>query len=88
MAVLRGVESGFSIARSAKLGILTATDDRGRVLAERDTIGTPFAIVIATVPVRHDATIYSRFGDWFAWLNIVVLVILMGMPLSARRLNA
>jgi apolipoprotein N-acyltransferase len=88
MAVLRGVESGFSIARSAKLGILTATDDRGRILAERDTIGTPFAIVIATVPVRHDATIYSRFGDWFAWLNIVVLVILMGMPLSARRLNA
>ena len=35
MAILRGVESGFSIARSAKLGILTATDDRGRVLAQR-----------------------------------------------------
>jgi apolipoprotein N-acyltransferase len=88
MAVLRGVESGFSIARSAKLGILTATDDRGRVLAERDTLAIPFATVIATVPVRHDATIYSRFGDWFAWLDIVFLVILMLMPLAAPRLNA
>jgi apolipoprotein N-acyltransferase len=88
MAVLRGVESGFSIARSAKLGILTATDDRGRILAERNTIGTPFATIIATVPLRHDATIYSRFGDWFAWLNIVVFVILMVMSLSAARLNA
>jgi apolipoprotein N-acyltransferase len=88
MAVLRGVEGGFSIARSAKLGILTATDDRGRILAERDTLATPFATVIATVPVRHDATIYSRFGDWFAWLDIVVLVILMVMPLAAPRLNA
>jgi apolipoprotein N-acyltransferase len=88
MAVLRGVESGFSIARSAKLGILTATDDRGRILAERNTIGTPFATVIAAIPVRHDATIYSRFGDWFAWLNIVVLGILIVMPLSAQRLNA
>ena len=48
MAVLRGVESGFSIARAADLGILTATDDRGRVLAERDTvgIGAPFATVV------------------------------------------
>ena len=88
MAVLRGVESGFSIARSAKLGLLTATDDRGRILADRNTLAVPFATVIATVPVRHDATMYSRFGDWFAWLDIVVLAILMVMPLSARRLGA
>jgi apolipoprotein N-acyltransferase len=88
MAVLRGVESGFSIARSAKLGLLTATDDRGRILADRNTLAVPFATVIATVPVRHDATIYSRFGDWFAWLDIVVLAVLMVMPQSARRLGA
>ncbi len=80
MAVLRGVESGFSIARSAKLGILTATDDRGRILAERNTLTAPFAIVVAAVPVRHDATVYSRFGDWFAWLDIVILFILLAMP--------
>jgi apolipoprotein N-acyltransferase len=87
MAVLRGVESGFSIARSAKQGILTATDDRGRILAERGSLTAPFATVIATVPVRHDATIYSRFGDWFAWLDIVVFIILLVMPLSARPLT-
>ena len=75
MAILRGVESGFSIARSAKLGILTATDDRGHILAERNTIGPLFATAIANVPVRHDATLYSQFGNWFAWLCIVLLVI-------------
>ncbi len=85
MAVLRGVEGGFSIARSAKLGILTATDDRGRILAERNTLTVPFATVIATIPVRHDATIYSRFGDWFAWLDIVALIILLIMPLSTEK---
>jgi apolipoprotein N-acyltransferase len=74
MAILRGVESGFSIARSAKLGILTATDDRGRILGERRTIGPAFASVVATVPVRHDATIYSRFGNWFAWLCILLFL--------------
>jgi apolipoprotein N-acyltransferase len=84
MAIMRGVEGGFSIARSAKQSILYATDDRGRVIAERDTGFTPFATVIATVPVRHDATIYSRFGDWFAWLDLALLIALLGMPLIAR----
>lgn len=75
MAILRGVESGFSIARSAKLGVLTATDDRGRVLAQRNTLGPAFASVIVDVPVRHDATLYSRFGNWFAWLCAILFVL-------------
>lgn len=74
MAVLRGVEGGFSIVRSANLGILTATDDRGRILAELDTImGPPFVTLIENVPVRHELTIYSRFGDWFAWLCMAMV---------------
>ena len=84
MGIMRGVEGGFSIARSAKKSILYATDDRGRIIAERDTAFAPFATVVATVPVHHDVTIYSRFGDWFAWLNLALLTILLGMPLIAR----
>jgi apolipoprotein N-acyltransferase len=75
MAILRGVESGFSIARSAKLGMLTATDDRGRVLAERDTIGPSFATAVADIPVRHDSTLYSRFGDWFALVCVALVFV-------------
>lgn len=84
MAIMRGVEGGFSIARSAKKSILYATDDRGRVIAERDSGFVPFATVVAVVPVRHDATIYSRFGDWFAWLNLGLLAGLLGVPLITR----
>ena len=84
MAILRGVESGFSIARSAKLGILTLTDDRGRVLAERDTIGPQFATVIANIPVHHDATIYSRFGNWFGYLCSLLLLATLFSMFSAK----
>lgn len=85
MAVLRGVESGFSIARSVKLGTMTATDDRGRVLAERDTImGPPFATLIVDIPVRHDATIYSRFGNWFGWLCVLLLVVSLLLMAKSR----
>jgi apolipoprotein N-acyltransferase len=77
MAILRGVESGFSIARAPKQGILTVTDDRGRVLAERETNAAPFTSLLATVPVHHDDTIYARYGDWSAWTNIAGLLTLI-----------
>ena len=75
MAVLRGVEDGFSMARAAKQGILTVTDDRGRVLAERRTGEEPFTTLVAQVPVRHDTTFYASFGDWFAWLCMATVVV-------------
>jgi apolipoprotein N-acyltransferase len=77
MAILRGVEDGFSIARSPKQGILTVSDDRGRVLAQQKSNSEPFVALVATVPVHSDRTIYDRFGDWFAWLNVGLFVLLM-----------
>ena len=76
-AILRGVEDGFSIARAARHGILSISDDRGRVLSERATGSTPLAVLIAAIPVEHEATFYSRFGDWFAWLSLVALVVVI-----------
>src|SRR5208282_946943 len=43
IAIMRGVESGFSIARAARGGYLTVTDNRGRVLAETQSGSAPFA---------------------------------------------
>jgi apolipoprotein N-acyltransferase len=85
MAILRGVESGFSIVRAPKAGILTVSDDRGRVLAEIDSKSAPFASLLAAVPVRHDGTIYARFGDWFAWMNIAALIALTVTAVTRRR---
>ena len=85
MAVMRGIESGFSIARAAKEGLLTVSDDRGRVLAERTSASAPFATLVASAPVRHDQTLYARLGDWFAWLNIGLLLgILASMRVGGR----
>ena len=74
MAILRGVESGFTIVRDPKQGILTVSDDTGRVLAERWSGAEAFTTMMAAAPVQHSNTIYSRFGDWFAWLNVATAV--------------
>jgi apolipoprotein N-acyltransferase len=84
MAVMRGVESGFTIARSAKQGLLTVSDDRGRILAQQDAATVHFASLLATAPVRHGDTLYARWGDWFAWLNIVGLIVILLSPTRKR----
>jgi apolipoprotein N-acyltransferase len=74
MALMRGVEGGFTLVRDAKVGLLTASDDRGRILAEQSTLSDgALTTMLATVPVRHDATLYQRWGDWFAWVDLAVL---------------
>ncbi|HWY24974.1 MAG TPA: nitrilase-related carbon-nitrogen hydrolase, partial [Nevskia sp.] len=81
MAVMRGVESGFSIARAAKLGLLSLSDSRGRVLAQAPTGGAEFASLLGTIPVQHERTLYAARGDWFSWLVLGLLLLsLLSLP--------
>lgn len=72
MAVMRGIENGFAVARAALRGKLTLSDDRGRIIAETsDEYGD--ASLIGAVPLHASRTIYARCGDWFAWLDLAML---------------
>ena len=74
MAIMRGVENGYTVARAAKRGFLTVSDNRGRVLSEkRTTAQEAFSTMVATVPVHHANTLYQSWGDWFAWLDVALL---------------
>jgi apolipoprotein N-acyltransferase len=76
MAVLRGVESGFAIARSAKQGLMTISDNRGRILAQQHS-ATGVATLVGEITLSDDHTPYSRFGDWFAWLGLTATGVLI-----------
>jgi len=83
LSLMRGVEDGFSMVRDAKNGLLTASDDRGRILAETPT-RTDGALVtmLARVPVRYDSTLYQKWGDWFAWVDLIALIALVAFALQ------
>ena len=75
---MRGVEDGFTMARDAKNGLLTVSNDRGRILAEEPTHSDGSLVtMLATVPVRHDPTLYQKWGDWFAWVDLAALVAML-----------
>ena len=72
IAIMRGVEGGFSVVRSAKRGSIYVSDNRGRILAEVKSDAAPFATLLTTAPAAHDNTLFQLLGDWFAWVMLVI----------------
>jgi apolipoprotein N-acyltransferase len=84
MAVLRAVENGFALARSARSGLLTLSDNRGRIVAEQASAPGRFVSISGKVSVAREETFYSRVGDWFAWLCVALFVSLLAFQLFAQ----
>lgn len=84
MAIMRGVESGFAIARVARSGRLTLSDDRGRVVAEASSERHD-AELVGELPLRATHTLYGRWGDWFVWLGVAALAAVLVLAVIPRR---
>ena len=87
-AMLRSVEDGVPMARSAGRGLLTLTDRYGRVVAEAPT-AAGFTTLVAELPLsgRGGATVYDRIGDVFGWLCLAIGLGLVGASRRWRRGN-
>ena len=75
MARVRAVENRRWIVRATNSGITASIDPYGNIFRP-----LPVDVRAATdlpYDFRTDLTIYSRFGDWFAWLCVLVSVILV-----------
>ncbi|WP_130441775.1 nitrilase-related carbon-nitrogen hydrolase [Kribbella rubisoli] len=83
MALLRGIENGIPIARDGSQGRLTLTDANGRIVAETIAPANGQAVLIGELRPGIDHTLYTAWGDWFAWL--CGLVALAGMLLLRSR---
>jgi len=83
MAVLRGVENGFAVLRSAFKGLETASDAQGRVLAQAGTLGHGMIVMTAELPPGPGPTLYTRIGDLFAWLCLAA-VLAMAAAMAGR----
>jgi apolipoprotein N-acyltransferase len=86
MAIFRAIENGVSLVRPTGNGISLAVDDLGRLRAyNADYFMTGKHTLITTVPIKGRPTLYSRIGDSFAYLCVVVLIVLSGFAVLQRR---
>jgi apolipoprotein N-acyltransferase len=73
VAVLRSVENGLPMARTARNGLLTLNDRYGRLVARARSVGG-FTVLSGALPLqgRGGATVYDRIGDALGWLCLIV----------------
>ncbi len=84
MAVVRAVENGFALARTASDGLMTVADSHGRIVAEGWSRRGP-AVVTADVPLGTGHTLYSQVGDLCAQILTAVWLGLSGVLVWKRR---
>ena len=74
MAILRGVENGFSEVRTARQGRLTISDPYGRVTYEADCSNNYGAALVGNVFLEKKSTVYTKFGDWFGIIDLIAAI--------------
>ena len=88
MAIMRGVENGFAVLRSAFNGLETISDAQGRLLASAPTTRAGMVAVAEYVPLGPGPTLYTRIGDafpWFCALLCLVLAVRLYFRTAVRR---
>jgi apolipoprotein N-acyltransferase len=82
MVRMRAIENRRWIVRSTNTGITATIDPLGRVVATlprhiRSSMQVAFGY-------RDDITLYSRFGDWFAWLCTILVAGLLAIGYTRK----
>lgn len=88
MASLRAIEEGTTVVHQASHGLSAAFDYEGNRLAAVDYFRSDAGTMIADVPTQGVRTLYSRLGDWFAWLCIAALLAFIAWALAHGRARA
>ena len=77
MARVRAVENRRWVVRTTNSGITVSIDPYGRIF--RPLPQDVRAAADLPYDFRTDKTLYTRFGDWFAWLCVLISVILVAL---------
>lgn len=85
VAIMRGVENGFALVRSARDGLATVSDSRGRVLARASSASPSGGVALTKVRPGDGPTPYARFGDWFAWTCVAAILALLTATFVPKR---
>ncbi|ADN02791.1 apolipoprotein N-acyltransferase [Spirochaeta thermophila] len=85
ISVFRAVENRRSLVRSTNGGITTAVSPNGEILATLPPFVQDY--LVCEVPVfTGRTTLYTRWGDWFAWFVLALASLLLagGLVLHLR----
>jgi apolipoprotein N-acyltransferase len=85
LAILRGVENGFAVARAANNGLLTVSDAYGRIIAARSTAEGGMVTLRAEVARGPGRTPYANIGDGLAYIALAMSLLLAAVAVAATK---
>jgi len=89
LAIMRGVENGFAVARAANNGLLTLSDAYGRVLAVKRTSEGGMVMLRGDLQRGPGKTPYAAIGDLLAYLALALSLLLLAVAFfAAKRTDA
>ncbi|MDH4200435.1 MAG: carbon-nitrogen hydrolase family protein [Spirochaetia bacterium] len=77
MSRIRAIENGYSVVRSVRAAASEVYDGLGRSRAMSLWKETENEIMLAQVPVEPVFTIYKLAPNWFLWLNLLGLLLII-----------
>jgi apolipoprotein N-acyltransferase len=83
MAALRAVENRAYLARAANSGISAIIAPDGRIVSASGLFTRE--VVLGHVTPRVEASLYTRYGDVFAWLAVGLALTMIAVPSVGRR---
>jgi len=87
-SIFRAVELRVPIVRAANTGWSGCIDPSGRVTGRiQHPSGSELFVegrVTCDLPVGSGATVYNRWGDWFAWVCVAIVLLAVPTRLRAR----
>ena len=83
MATFRAVENRSAIARSANTGISGFIDPVGRIMEQSDLFVEDW--LVADIPMRATTTFYTQYGDVFAVVCVMLVILGTGKAWYRRR---
>jgi apolipoprotein N-acyltransferase len=72
--IYRAVENGRPVLRAANTGISSHIDAYGRVEMKSSLMAAGFYVNLVAVPDPEFRTLYSRWGNWFGLMCVVIAV--------------
>jgi apolipoprotein N-acyltransferase len=82
MSQMRAVENGRWVVHAAVSGISAFIDPHGHVIQPTQLYRA--TLDRATIRSSTEKTIYTRFGDWFPWAALLLVLILLLWPRRGR----
>jgi apolipoprotein N-acyltransferase len=82
MLPLRAVENRVAIARAANTGVSAFVEPSGRIAQRLPLFDR--GVLRGGVPLRARSTVYTRLGDWLAYVSLALSAVVLGFALTRR----